>query len=268
MAIVRFVGPSLLLTSMRVERDPLKGFSTVYTYEGDQASIYGYARRVKANQRYSIDDPDKPVFRLTVQSPEAPAADTHNDYVLKWELLGNEAQKSMFEHPKAIALGDVMLNAIKIALSDVKQAAVEDAAALFAKIIVHLRAGAALQGKNPDDTEKLFRMLVADQDTFVTSQYVLRRTQTVASLQEVNISFSNVEKVFTTTQVLATEVVPAVVMFSISDIPAPVEHAGYLFGWLKKTPTVNQVAAGRFEISQEYWLEQWSTFVYDAATTP
>jgi hypothetical protein len=107
--------------------------------------------------------------------------------------------------------------------------------------------------------------MIKESEGYVRSQYVLRKTQTVSSRSQIAVSFTNVENIHTTAQVTSAETIPATLLFSISGIPEPASAEGYLFGWLKKTPTVSQTGL-HFQITQEYWLERWSTFTYDAAT--
>jgi hypothetical protein len=263
---LRVIGPNPTLTSWRLEKDPTTGFKSVYTWEGSRAAIFGLATLVTSDQKYVIDDTDKPIYRLIISSPDSGAPDVENDYVLEWELLGNDVEKSIYEHPNARVLGDKMLTAIKIAIKEVEDAALLNSSTVYAENETNLAAIAVLLGVSSANALLLFRLIVKGTTSFVASQYVLRRTQTISSRGQVTFSFSNVDKIHTAAQVLASELVPAEVQFSIAAIPEPTAQTGYSWGWLKKTPTIAQAAGRRFQCVQEYWLEQWSTFLYDAAS--
>lgn len=269
---MRIIGPNPTLTSWRLEKDPTKGFSSIYTWEGSRAAVFGLATMVASDQKYAIDDSDKPLYRIVISSPDSGASDVSTDYVLEWELLGNTVELDIYEHPNARALGDVMLTAIKIALKAVEEATVLTAPTVYAGEEANLAAIAPLTNSavspfaanDPADVLAMFRLLVKGSANYVTSQYVLRRSQTISSRGQVNFSFSNVEKIHTALQITNTELVPAEVQFSIAAIPAPAAQSGYTWGWLKQTPTIAQ-AGSRFQCTQEYWLGLWSDFLYDAA---
>ena len=262
---MQIVGPNPILVSFRLERDPVKGFNSVYVWEGSQLAIFGLANSVRPDQKYVIDDSDKPVYRLIISSPDSGSPNLANDYVLEWELLGNDNEKSIFEHPNSRALGTTVLSSIK---EGIKQ--VEDEPAATASE----RETAVLNGiddlcfdLNVDAAaaDALFALLIKGATSYVTSQYVLRRTQTVSSRAQLEYTFSNVDKIHTSAQVFADGTMPQPVQFAIATIPAPAAQDGYQWGWLKKTPSITQAAGGRFQGTQEWWLDQWTTFLYETA---
>ena len=260
---MQIVGPNPILVSFRLERDPVKGFSSVYTYEGSQLAIFGLATNVRADQKYVIDDSDKPLYKLIISSPDSGSPDPATDYVLEWELLGNDNERSIYDHPNSRYLGTAMLTAIKIAVKTVEDAETLDASATVTDEETNLTTLATGLGISAINSVKLFRLLIKGTTSYVTSQYVLRRTQTVSSRAQLEYTFSNVDKIHTSAQVFADGTMPQPVQFAIATIPAPISQAGYEWGWLKKTPSITQTAGGRFQGTQEWWLDQWSTFLYD-----
>jgi hypothetical protein len=52
---------------------------------------------------------------------------------------------------------------------------------------------------------------------------------------------------------------------SAYDNSTPTASDGYVYGWLKQTPTAVTVANQKLQVSGEFWLGQWSTFVYASA---
>lgn len=268
---IRIFGPTPLLVSVKMERDPVRGFSTIYTYEGDYRSIYGLARQVRANQRYSIDDTDKPLFRLTLQSPDAGVQETASDYVRQFELLGNDVELSIYDHPTSRSLGDAVLTAVKIGVKTVEDANTADAAAAVTTQTSAIRAVAG--ATNADSAESLFKLLLKGTTSFVSSQYVLRRTQTVNSPVQVLINYAGIDRIHDSASVIQLELMQPnqltiPIYFAITSIEVPTAQTGYAWGWLKKSPTVNAASNGKYTIAQEYWLAQWSTYLYGALLTP
>ena len=55
---------------------------------------------------------------------------------------------------------------------------------------------------------------------------------------------------------------PGRMAYKISNLAAPIVISGYLWGWRKLPSTETTAAGNRIDITTEYWLEQWSTFIY------
>jgi len=95
------------------------------------------------------------------------------------------------------------------------------------------------------------------------------------------VSLANIEKLYTTTQLLtpATSglIIPAGTLFSLASIPSKsittenvnvYDGSGdttphvYSWSWLKQPPDIEQLPSGKMVIRQEYWLDLWSTWEY------
>jgi hypothetical protein len=94
-------------------------------------------------------------------------------------------------------------------------------------------------------------------DSYLVSQYVLRHVRVLASNTSLRPSYTNVGKVFPTTDALTlSEGTPT---FLLDALPSGV--------WLKRTPSVDQVAPDKWSITQEYWhAETYNSFIYETAT--
>lgn len=181
-----------------------------------------------------------------------------------WQILANEIQKDVREHPFALAME-------------------ESAAGMIGKVENDVTL--YNQGKGSGDPDwidisgnasavLLFNMLVRGTTHYALGQYVLRHTTSVSQGYAANISDLNVEKTYTTTQLLAEVTngalwiypLPPRLVYKLQNIAAPAARTNYLWGW-RKLPSTEVTAAGnRIEISTEYWLEQWHTTLYPAVT--
>lgn len=237
------IGSIVELRSVRTEKDPTRGLFVIRVWEGTRDAINGIVSTLSSDQTYTIDDSDSPLYRLTVRTPDDDTLTSSSEVVNTWELLGNDIQKDLYEHPKSLAVTESDLRKIRDAIAN--------------------------PGDTPPtltgDADTLYKLLLKGTNAYVVSQYVLRKTQTVSSRFQTLVAFANIEKIHTTAQVISAEAVPSTLIFSISQIPIPASQTGYQWGWLKKTPTVSQLGT-KFQITQEYWLEQWSTYIYDLAT--
>ena len=93
---------------------------------------------------------------------------------------------------------------------------------------------------------------------------VLRHTKLTRNDFTVRQSKTNVGKIYTTAQMYSIEGVPATLLVDLpSDSnPSRGDSISVAYGWLKKFPTIEQVADGEWNIVQEYDYDLWPTGVF------
>lgn len=184
----------------------------------------------------------------------------------RWEMPANEIQKSVWEHPKLLGVSSRALNAAKRAVAD--DLTYAELAAAEATL------WATLSADDKTAIQAAYGLAERDSSHYALGQYVLRHVTSVAAGYSANVSDSNVERLMTTEQLIAevTDPVlwaaplPARLQYKIEHLAAPAAKTGYLWSWRKLPSQESTAAGGRIEISTEYWLEQWSTWLYDLAT--
>lgn len=229
--------------------DPVRGLQLILRWEsaGDNlaALANGYSatgvayRMVRSSQKSTLE--------ATAAGAQAGYAEVTTD---TWEILANEIQKDLHEFPAAAALGIDTLNTIDDAVAN--------------------RTNPGLGG----DAGTVFTLLKQGTTHYALGQYVLRHTTNVSNTYAANISDSNIECLYTTAQLLAevtdatlwANPMPGRMQYKIQAITAPTARSGFLWSWRKLPSTETTAAGNRVNIVTEYWLEQWSTFVY--ATLP
>lgn len=174
-----------------------------------------------------------------------------------WEIRANEIQKDIREHPLASVtyISEDVWNQIQSGLDNRTKPA---------------DMSPALTG----NAAKVYDLLRRGSTHFSLGQYVLRHTTTVGARTTRNVSDNNVECIYTTAQLIAEATntglwaypLPARLSTKIQAIQAPAAKPDYLWGWRKLPSTETTAAGNKVEITTEYWLEQWSTFVYGLAT--
>ena len=116
----------------------------------------------------------------------------------------------------------------------------------------------------------LAELLLAGTTHYAFGQWVLRHTTNVSNAFAANIADLNVERCYTTFQLL-TEVqnpslwtfpMPARMAYKLNAIAAPASQADYQWGWRKLASPETTSANNRLEITTEYWLAQWHMFLY------
>lgn len=198
-----------------------------------------------------------PIYRLTVTAPDVPQGGTigvHNTY---YNVQGNEIQRTLYEHPKAIRLGVAKLIQIRDLVNG----------APGALTIAQIKAG--LTPQKQIDAQTLYDLLASSDGSKVLniSQYVFQYTKTASRRAVVEIAYGNTDCIYTTAQMISetgppTGILSAIASAEVDNAPA-VPTAGYLYGWLKKAPTVTNSAGNLMQISGEFALEEWSTWEYD-----
>lgn len=240
-----------VLQPLKVSYDPNSGQVISISWESAGANLGGIAKFLQDN-RISYDlEPNGKKSRIVAKASGGQLG-IPNVAVDEWQLTANEIQKDLREHRKARALGNLLLQAIKKKLDDVDS---ED--------IV-----------GSDDAIKLYDLLLRGTTHYALGQYVLRHTTNVSNDYRVNISDINIERIYTTEQMLIecgsaggwVFPLPGRMVFKIEHIEAPASQDGYLWGWRKLPSTEHTAPGNRIAITTEYWLEQWSTFIYDTVS--
>lgn len=234
--------------SSEISYDPQRGEHLVERWESAGRNLGSIAAGYQAlRTAYNFtDSPHKSVIVATLSGPSGGQPEVTTD---TWQILANEIQKDLFEHPTAAALGTDVLTAIAAAIDDKKTLA---------------------QAGFTGNSRTVFELKRNGTTHYALGQYVLRHTTNVSAGYSVNVADFNVERIYTTAQLLAEATntnswvypLPGRLVHKIENLPAPTARSGYLWGWRKLPSTETTSSGNRIEITTEYWLEQWSTFIY------
>lgn len=240
-----FVIPGLSYLGASKSYNPQNGTRWVLVFEGTPAACERAYLLVPTNYSKELDATRGAAYRLIVTTPDDPTSSVSTAISTTYELLGNTSSVSLWVHVKSLALSAAQRELVKTA--------------------VRTRSTTGLSG----DALSLAKLIIENDGSrsFYASQYVFRMTQVVASTYQQQVSFANVGKVYTATQMQAEANPPATLFFSISAVSsrtAVTSPEGYLYGWLKQTPTINQIANYKFSVTNEWWLDDWSTWIYSA----
>jgi hypothetical protein len=235
----------------RITYDPNTGHESVILYEASPPeSIFGVTAGLEtARIAYEIEsDGAKAVLRAVTSRLEL-QPDLEETPIDKWEILANEIQKDLFEHPSAALIPDTELRAIRDAI----QSPVED-------------QSPALTTASAID---LYSLLLRGTTHYTVGQYVVRHTRTVSDRYTRDLADVDVGLIYTTGQLISEATgsslqtpMPLRMRNKLNNIAEPAFKSGFVWGWLKRPATEVTVANNKIEVSSEWWLEQWSTFIY------
>jgi hypothetical protein len=228
--------------------NPRTGYQQVVLYTGTQSELDSIASVAKANNyshRY-VPDASGGYSTLEVTYGAAETQDPTEALADEWSLLGNDLEKSIFEHPSVTSEQDGWTSEQKLNFKSAVEAASRGDSATTVDMLEELPDGAVQLA------ESVYEELAKGVEAFPVSQYVLRRSITIASNSTLQPALDNVGKVYSTSGLSASEGVPATLKFSLPD--------GF---WLKRTPSVEPSGVDKWVITQEYWhADEYSTFLY------
>jgi hypothetical protein len=249
--------PQLVFTGSRRRRHPIYGEQWMLYFESPCA--IEQAQQSACEVAYNSTRLDfeceletgGPVHRLTVITPDEPSGAAGDAVTPVYELNSNEQQKDLREHPKALALGPEVIRDVDALIEQALQENIE------------------VSPEN-QNAVPLYNLLLQGKGSraFDASQYVFRYTRVTSSRSTISVGYSNTLKIYSTAQMITETGPPKGVLASIADAystSAPAAVSGYQYGWLKKKPNVQSIAGNKVQITGEYWLDQWSTWVYDRA---
>ena len=256
------IGTNLVQSGFRIIKTK-EGKRYVRVFEGTADAVNGLISSLGADQEYEIDDDRAPLYAVTITTPDIDDTTSNEEEAFLWELAGNDAQKSIFEHTKSLALTSKVLGVIRSSVAAVEAAEPADAAGVYSTATGDITTAA---GVLQADALSLFDFLLNNQDSYLDPQYVLKLTRTVGSRFSPTAADNKVFRLYTTGEVLSeantqATPVPSRLQAKVNAIPARTS-TGYLWSWLKKPSTETQIAGGRIQITTEYVLELWATYFY------
>lgn len=234
--------------------NPRTGYQQIVVYTGTPAQIEAAASTAIGNGysvRY-VPDSNGTYSTLEVTYGAAETQDPATPLSDEWSLVGNDLEKSIFEHPSVVAGQDgwsasdkLRFRSLAEAFSRGEYTSIDDLVdftnrvsgsyALFDSVIAELAKGV---------------------EAYTVSQFVLRHSVVITSNSTIKPALDNVGKVYTTSALESAENIPATLKFNLPD--------GV---WLKRTPTVEQYGSDKWTVTQEYWhADSYSTFLYEEAT--
>lgn len=236
--------------------DPTRGLTRTIGYEcADPNGLFPIAAGFQA-LRYSFTHTpggEKSKIIATASGPDSGQPEVTTD---TWQLVGNEIQKDAKEHPTIIALELAHPGAIGYITR-------------FVDLYFQNKTPTETfpGGTAPDSAIALAQLLIRGTTHYCLSQYVLKHTTNVSNTYAQNVADFNIDKVYTTEQLLSETQngaswiypLPARLAYKIDNLVANPTLTGYTWGWMKKASTETTSAGNRIEINTEYWLEQWNT---------
>ena len=244
--------------------DPRRGWTIIRRYKGVQAAIDALAvTLINAGVRFSrevMPDGGYHILNATYGAEETqPPNEALSDL---WDLDGNDFEKSLWLKPEIRNVlqkyidPDGTPSSIYLEVrADI--AAIAAGEKYGADVYWWGKPGTVFTPQELTTIKRFVAALILGVDSYHLSAWVLRRRRVIASNSIIKPSNSYVNMIFQSTAgLMAIEGVPTNLAF---DLPNGI--------WLKKSPKRSQIAADKWEISQEYyWADEYSDFAY--ATVP
>ena len=219
------------LPSARVY-DPASGDRNVARWKGDHADVLAsYNTYVGSGVRASVEPGDGGKAVLVVEDMGAIGGDPDDAVEIIWTLAPMRDEASLWDHPSVVALTSAMTNdGLRTFRGDME------------KLLNPTYEGEVIDISllaSPLDT--FARMLMAGQNTYTRAGAVLRKTRIVSRDTNLSRDLQNVERVYTTAQLVSWEDVPDAIISTLE-----------VGGWLKTFGGVEQLSDGRFQLTVEW----------------
>jgi hypothetical protein len=239
-----------------IRYDPQRGVVQLIRYESaDPNGLYALANQYALLGFGYTHNAGGPKSSLVIEA-SGPLGGQEDKVTDTWQIVANELQKDIREHPTILAMEAAYPGTIGYVWRDVELAKQGEAPG----------SPAPAAGSKPA-SDYLFHLLLRGTTHYAVPQYVLRHTTNAAPTYDKNVADTNVNKIYTTAQlkqeISSTQLwaypCPARLIAKSDAIPSPVAVSGYTWGWRKLPSTETTTAHSRIEITTEYWLEQWNT---------
>lgn len=248
--------PGLIYRGRRIVINPQTGRQYEYLYEGSPQAVLAGANQVASDQIVVIDERDDGnLWGLSVTTADDPTGASANVVANTFELVGNSVQKDIREHPLILELGYEKIGQIDELLT-APQSEVTS---------TNLDAIGALNST----ARNLYNDLRQRNGNmaYQESQYVFRVSKIVSKRnQALQIAYANVNRLYTTDQVIAETNPPSDYILSLNSLAASfvvlAELADYPLTWLKGSPTLTEAPGNRNAVQYEFNLDQWPTRYY------
>lgn len=262
--MAEFLGSQIVEQGQQWAWDQQTGDTLIRAWRGSQQWATAYHNSLKGaagvlRTRLSQEG-EGPVYIVTAEYGQIQQqAETDGTIPYFWELAGNMIDRSVFDHPffkSAETIPSPNPEGYTMTFSqvnDVKQSISDNL------------TGTALSQKYIGWTttqQQLWTEIVSGRENYQVSSYVLRINRTHSSLYANTISTANVGKLYTYAQIQseASSIASPISVSINSNVPS----SG---AWLKQAPILTELSNRKLQMTQEWWWsDNWSTFLYDAAT--
>lgn len=256
------IGTLLALRSERPERTA-NGVFFVQEYEGSEALVKAVAYAQPRGVLWSTDDSRAPLWRLVIRTPDWLTGDLSEEWT--WEIIGEEAQQDIFNHPRSLFIASTDEGKEEIRL--IKQA-IEDKEDYQPTNVIQAPSP-------PYNSVELYNLALKGQDSWADARYTLRLTRTVGFNYSRDISDDGAFKLYTAAQIVGETSdfpMPNRTLARVQALEAtypiytrfglPADTDLYMWSWLKGPTSEIQIAGFKIRLTTEWRLAQWSKFNY------
>lgn len=246
-----------ILTATHETYDPQHGIVRTEEWESAGDNLDGTAktfRDARIGYQYTYNGRRS---KLTTNATSAKQEEFNQITTDTWQLLATEVARDIKHHPKVQQFTKAQLQDVLQAVEDFQSGGEPD-----------------ISGFSEDQT-RVYTHIVFGFTSYIATEYVMRHTTSVANVFEENVadegvgsvySFANLESEITNQQLWTFPCPPRLLqkMDELENAFLAGESIpeGFTMGWRKTASTETTAANSRIDISTEYQLGLWSTFLY------
>ncbi len=250
-----------------------QGWSTTLSYRGASNKLADFLQQIVVigltfggitGLRISPDGPYTNADVTFAQSPYNPNPAGADPIARTWNLRANMVEQDVNNHPRILTgftLGGVTYPGLYTYTQSEMIA--------WRKQLAFMLSGEESSSLDPSTIKAvIFGLLSRGENSFDVPQYVLKKTDTVFSKTQLVPIYENVSKIHNYHDLVVAEpTLPSAGLIDALNLALAKIHQKPI-NWLKMPPEVDNVTAGRYQISQEYLgLSNFNPYMYDTVST-
>lgn len=258
MAVAQIGAGGATLVKTGREFDPQQGFIYVSTYEGNEASIRGLESVFTAAKARTRVEHDGPVYSIEVRNAAPSSADGAEQPLDKWNLDIDFAQESIWSAPHVLSAAAAADETGTFTADDM---IAYWKSAIKAKQEETIVAPAATGFAEP--LRQIYANIIRGQEAYEVERPTLSRVRTYSASYATRIRIEAIPTVYTTTALILSFAVPALIVAQLPDNPAytPPYTA---WSWKKrKQSSETVVALNKIQETTEWVFAAWDTLTYN-----
>jgi hypothetical protein len=251
-AIVAGTDPVLISTVIWRSRS---GNTTERVWEGTADGVNGVIANLSRYDEFTIDPNNAPLYRLTVRTPDT--LDQASDPQWSWEIVGEDNQKDIYEHPRIVAItqSDDGLEELRVCKDAIENPLPNASPAI-----------------TDPDILRVYFLKLHGTEGWRWPTYRLRLTKTVGPEYDGEIADDGACRVYSAADIVAEHSQFPMYTRTYRRVAA-LQNAnpeiifggnaaladGYTWGWLKSPTTESEMGQFRIRLQTEWVLDFWET---------
>jgi len=273
----KFFGSTYNIKSIITNYDRVSGWRTQLIVEGTNEALQAFIHQFRfVISDYQITGEDI-LKTLTININED--YQNERDIIYNWEILYNEFDESIFNHPRMQKFSDYAVQVFKaISEGRLTYNPTDKCGYIDEQKVIQYTTSTTQNIEYPNlisrfypapDNEQeaiqIIKLLMMGINSYLSSNIVLRRSTNLNTLSTFQFETNYYNSILSGAQLIDVFQVPEDIASSLpqkTGYEPDDKLSQFFWGFLVKGGQANFLADGKIEVSQEFWYGYWSTLLY------